>query len=122
MCVCCFSGAQAEVMQHFRWAAGNSAIETFSNAIYLTQAMQALCIKTETEYYRSLRSESGAYTMGALYWQLNDIWQAPTWASVEYTGRWKLLHYYARNFYAQFIVVSYERPIGWYKVYVANDA
>ena len=21
-------------------------------------------------------------TMGAMYWQLNDIWQAPTWASL----------------------------------------
>ena len=23
----------------------------------------------------------------------NDIWQAQSWASVEYDGRWKLLHY-----------------------------
>ena len=28
------------------------------------------------------------------YWQLNDIWQAPTWASVEWHNmRWKALHY-----------------------------
>ena len=53
-----------------------------------SQATQALCIKAETEYYRSLRGEE-AHTMGALYWQLNSIWPAPTWSSMEYGGRWK---------------------------------
>lgn len=47
--------------------------------------MQAQCVKTETEFYRRSRSEivdGQGYTMGALYWQLNDIWQAPSWASL----------------------------------------
>lgn len=47
--------------------------------------MQAQCIKTETEFYLRSRSEIVAgegHTMGALYWQLNDIWQAPSWASL----------------------------------------
>lgn len=46
---------------------------------------QALCVKIETEFYRRSRSEivdGQGYTMGALYWQLNDIWQAPSWASL----------------------------------------
>lgn len=51
----------------------------------LNQVMQAQCVKTETEFYRRSRSEivdGQGYTMGALYWQLNDIWQAPSWASL----------------------------------------
>ena len=34
----------------------------------------ALCIKSESEHYRRLRSQK-ANTMGALYWQLNSIWE-----------------------------------------------
>lgn len=47
--------------------------------------MQAQCVKTETEFYRRSRSEivdGKGQTMGALYWQLNDIWQAPSWSSL----------------------------------------
>jgi len=47
---------------------------------------QAVGMKTEVELYRRRQSEvddSGVgLTMGALYWQLNDIWQAPTWSSI----------------------------------------
>lgn len=47
---------------------------------------QAQAIKTETEHYRRHRyqlADNGAgLTMAALYWQLNDIWQAPSWASI----------------------------------------
>jgi hypothetical protein len=43
-------------------------------------------MKTETEHYRRWQNridEKGrGNTMGAMYWQLNDIWQAPTWASI----------------------------------------
>ena len=43
-------------------------------------------MRTQTEHYRRHQSrllEDGrGLTMGALYWQLNDIWQAPTWASI----------------------------------------
>ena len=51
----------------------------------LLQISQAMCIKLETEHYRRLQStivKGEGHTMGALYWQLNDIWQAPTWASI----------------------------------------
>ena len=45
-----------------------------------------MSIKTESEVYLRAQSELNkkgeGYTMGALYWQLNDIWQAPTWASI----------------------------------------
>ena len=47
--------------------------------------MQAQCVKAQTEFYRRGRSEvvgGKGHTMGALYWQPNDIWQAPSWSSI----------------------------------------
>jgi len=38
--------------------------------------------------------------MGTIYWQLNDCWPAASWASIDYCGRWKALHYYAKRFFA----------------------
>jgi beta-galactosidase/beta-glucuronidase len=52
--------------------------------------------------------------------QLNDIWQAPTWASVEYTGRWKLLQYFARNFFAPVLISSFEINDN-FEVHVTSD-
>ncbi|KAF9969964.1 hypothetical protein BGZ73_007478, partial [Actinomortierella ambigua] len=44
---------------------------------YLSQVVQARSIGAQTEHYR--RGQGSPYrTMGALYWQCNDIWPAPT--------------------------------------------
>jgi len=81
---------------------------TFQNFIYHNQIFQAMAIKAETEKYRSSQSllnekhEGG--TSGALYWQLNSIWPAPSWSSIEYGGRWKMLHYFAKDFFAPTIL------------------
>ena len=59
-------------------------------------------------------------TMGAMYWQLNDIWQAPSWGSIEYGGRWKMLHYSAVNFFRD-VAVSYNRKGDNMDVFVVSD-
>ena len=46
--------------------------------------------------------------MGVLYWQLNDIWQGPSWASVEYGGKWKHTQYAVKRAYAPLIVTAIE--------------
>jgi beta-mannosidase len=48
------------------------------------------------EHYRRLMP----HCMGALYWQLNDCWPVASWSSIEYTGRWRALHFVARRFFA----------------------
>ena len=32
-------------------------------------------------------------SMGAVYWQLNDVWSAPTWSTIDAAGQWKMAHY-----------------------------
>lgn len=42
-----------------------------------------------------------------MYWQFNDLWQAPTWSTIEYhkeAGKWKMAHYYAQNAYAPLLI------------------
>jgi len=111
---------EVEVTMHFPLTLGNSQ-EDFENWIYLTQSMQALCIKAETEHYRRSKSLP-AMTMGAIYWQLNNIWQAPTWSGLEFGGRWKMLHYYVKNFFQQFLISAYEYPANSFNVHATSDS
>jgi beta-mannosidase len=61
---------------------------------------QAEIIKIGAEHLRRQRPR----TMGGLYWQLNDCWPVASWASIDYYGRWKALHYYARRFYDDVLI------------------
>lgn len=61
----------------------------WEDKVYLSQLSQAMAVKTETEVYRAGRG-TFMNTMGALYWQLNDVWVAPSWSSIEYNGNFKV--------------------------------
>ena len=76
----------------------------FENFVYLSQVQQGLAIKTAVEHWRHLRP----VCMGTLYWQLNDLWPVCSWSSLEYGGKWKLLHYMAKRFYAPTILSAFQ--------------
>ncbi|XP_074084880.1 beta-mannosidase isoform X2 [Macrotis lagotis] len=108
---------------HFKLPQNSDPLIMFKDTLYLTQVMQAQCVKTETEFYRRSQSEivdGQGHTMGALYWQLNDIWQAPSWASLEYGGKWKMLHYFAQHFFSPLLPVGFEDH-GTFYIYGVSD-
>ncbi|XP_066600799.1 beta-mannosidase [Prorops nasuta] len=93
--------------------------------IYLSQINQAISVKVQTEFYRQAKTDLNdigeGMTMGALYWQLNDVWQAPSWSSIDFNGRWKMLHYYAKEFFAPIIVTSHLDESHKLSVFVVSD-
>ena len=68
----------------------------FDTLLYASQLLQAEAIRYGVEHLRRNRGRC----MGTLYWQLNDIWPVASWSSIDYYGRLKALHYYAKRFYA----------------------
>ncbi|MFH1377318.1 MAG: glycoside hydrolase family 2 protein [Planctomycetota bacterium] len=78
---------------------------SFEGYIYQSQVLQALSIRTAVEAWRRYKP----YCMGAIYWQINDIWQGPSWSSLEYLGRWKLLHYAAKRFFEPLLLSALEK-------------
>jgi len=92
---------------HQRNPAGNGKIlfylsetyrypKDFSSLVYISQVLQLESIQTGVDHWRQNRGKC----MGAVYWQLNDCWPVTSWASIDYYGRWKALHYGARRFFA----------------------
>ncbi len=71
---------------------------------YISQVLQLKAIQYGVEHWRRNRGRC----MGSLYWQLNDCWPVASWASVDYYGRWKALHYGARRFYQPIMVSACE--------------
>ena len=68
--------------------------------VYGTMVMQAYAIETAISALRRSRP----YCMGSLYWQINDVWPVFSWASVDYYGQWKALHYRGREAYKDLVV------------------
>src|ERR1700730_2587998 len=88
----------------------------FESFVYLSQVQQAEIIKIGAEHFRRDRPR----TMGSLYLQLNDCWPVASWASIDYYGRWKALHYYARRFYDDVLISPFLHDDKVY-TYVVSD-
>jgi len=118
------------VMEHHqRSAIGNTTImrymldwfripKSFEMTIWLSQIQQGIAIKYGVEHWRRIMPRN----MGALYWQLNDCWPAPSWSSIDCFGRWKALHYMAKNFFAPLLISGVENlEDGTVEIHVSSD-
>ena len=75
--------------------------------VYASQLLQAQAMQYGVEHWRRNRGRC----MGAVIWQLNDCWPVASWSSIDYFGRWKALHYYARRFFAPVLISCHEEGI-----------
>lgn len=88
----------------------------FKSLLYVTQILQGMAIKSGVDHWRRSRGRC----MGTLYWQLNDNWPVASWASIDYYGRWKALHYMAARFYAP-VAVSIQKTEDFVSVFLENE-
>ena len=91
-------GANGKIMSYMQQAYRYPT--DFGTLIYASQLLQADGIRYGVEHFRRNRGRC----MGAVYWQLNDCWPVISWSSIDYHGRWKALHYYAKRFFAPVLV------------------
>jgi beta-mannosidase len=78
----------------------------FESLVYTSQLLQAEAIRYGVEYWRSIRN----CCMGTIIWSLNDCWPVISWASIDYYGRWKALHYAAKRFFAP-VLLNALKPV-----------
>ncbi|MEX0995426.1 MAG: glycoside hydrolase family 2 protein [Flavobacteriaceae bacterium] len=84
--------------------------------VYVSQLLQAYGIGKGIEAHRRARP----YTMGSLYWQINDCWPAVSWSSIDFFGNWKALHYQAKRSFEN-VLISSEIKNDTLRVYIIND-
>jgi beta-mannosidase len=90
--------------------------EGFEDYVYVSQLVQADGIRLALEAHRRAKP----YCMGTLYWQLNDCWPVSSWASIDYFGRWKALHYHAKKAFQPIIISCAMDSL--VKFHVINDS
>jgi beta-mannosidase len=99
------------MLSHQRHPRGNALIKTyldrdfrrpkdFASFLYVGQVLQGTVIKYAAEAHRRAMGRN----WGSLYWQLDDCWPVASWSGIDYYGRWKALHYFARRFFAPVLV------------------
>ncbi len=80
---------------------------SFDLFVYASQLLQAQAIQYGVEHWRRNRGRC----MGAVIWQLNDCWPVVSWSSIDYYGRWKALHYFAKRFFAGVLISCHEEGV-----------
>lgn len=80
---------------------------SFDTTLYASQLLQMEAIRYGVEHFRRNRERC----MGAVVWQLNDCWPVASWASIDYCGRWKALHYGEKRFFAPILLSCAEEGI-----------
>ena len=118
----------SEVMKsHQRSSIGNSTIEdymlrhynkpkSFKGYLYVSQILQAYGMSIGMESHR----RNKGYSMGSLYWQLNDCWPVASWSSIDYFGKWKALHYSTKKAF-QPVLISFFKSDSEIELHVISD-
>lgn len=115
------------MLSHQKCLSGNSKMmfyllerykkpEKFTDLIYLTGLIQAQCVGNAAEHFRRCKGRCN----GALWWQLNDCWGAPSWSSVDYYGKWKPLMYEGKRFFSP-VALSVKEKGDEAEIYLLND-
>jgi len=89
----------------------------FEALLYVSQLIQAEGMRVGVEHWRRNRGRC----MGAIYWQLNDIWPGASWSSIDYFGRWKATQHAAKRFFAPVLVSACEEGTN-VSLHVTNDS
>lgn len=84
---------------------------------YLTGIVQAECIKNAVVHFRQNKGRCN----GAIYWQYNDVWNCPSWSSVDFEGVPKALQYKAKEFFSP-VAVSCQKQNGIATIFAHNDS
>ncbi|KAF8525862.1 glycoside hydrolase [Hysterangium stoloniferum] len=95
--------------------------QTFAQWCWSTQIFQSMAMVSQIAFYR-LGAGKPENNLGALVWQLNDIWQGVSWSSIEYSGRWKVLHYGESQIFAPVVIYPFwTAATELLEVYVISD-
>lgn len=83
--------------------------QTFAQWCWSTQIFQTMTMVSQVAWYRHGAGQ-GENNLGALVWQLNDIWQGVSWSSIEYSGRWKVLQYGLTGVFSPITIYPFWTP------------
>lgn len=75
----------------------------FAEAIYFSQIAQGDIVRRAIESHR----RDKPLCWGTLVWQINDCWPVASWASRDWYGIWKPLHYYMRDAYREILPTAF---------------
>nr|CAD2139799.1 unnamed protein product [Meloidogyne enterolobii] len=113
------------ILQHFLLSS-NSSTSFIDEFAFLSQVHQSIALQTQIEHYRRWRSNLNltnglGYTMCAMYWQLNDVWSAPTWSTIDFNLRWKISHYFVKRSFAPLILSMFFDQNENFHLFVCSD-
>ena len=97
-------------------------IANFSAWCWSSQVFQADMYANEIAFYRR-GSAMREQQLGTLYWQLEDLWVAPTWSSIEANGRPKVSYYAMKDIFEPVIVWPfYDEEDDSLEIWVISDS
>lgn len=85
--------------------------------VYVSQLLQAYGIGKGIEAQR----RNKPYTMGSLYWQLNDCWPVVSWSGMDSFGNWKALQYQAKHSFEDVLISFQKTSSNQLNVFLIND-